>query len=98
MAMNTSSIKVFKVLDVLFRNFASGYTPSDLAKATDIDSPTITRIVNTLVEAGYAERTADTGRIRLSMNVARKAIQIMQSIESAEQRLQETKHRLLTPN
>lgn len=93
-----SATKVFAVLDALFRNFAHGYTPGELAKATGMSPSDITRYVATLVEAGYAERITDTDRIRVSVGLARKAIQIMQSLDAAERRIQETRNRLMTIN
>ncbi len=95
---NKSAARVFAVLDVLFRNFTNGYTPGELATATGFAPGDITRLVLTLEEAGYAERIPDTGRIRVSVAIARKAIQIMQSLDAAERRIQETRSRLTTIN
>lgn len=93
---NQSAGKVFTVLDVLWRNFANGYTPGDLAKATGLSASSITVYVNTLIEAGYAERIPSTERIRVSVQAARKAMQVMQSLDAEEQRLGEIKNRLFT--
>lgn len=93
-----SATKVFAVLDALFRNFAHGFTPGELAKATGMSPSDITRYVATLIDAGYAERITDTDRIRVSVGLARKAIQIMQSLDAAERRIQETRNRLMTIN
>lgn len=93
-----SAAKVFTVLDVLFRDFQHGYTSGDLAKATGLSGSDITRFVNTLMEAGYAERIPDTGRIRVSIAAARKAMQVLQSLDSAENRINETRGRILTVN
>lgn len=93
---NKSAPKVLAVLDALFRNFADGYTPGELATATGFEPPEITRYVLTLEQAGYAERIPQTGRIRVSVSLARKAIQVMQSMDAAEHRLREIKSRLYT--
>lgn len=97
-ATNKSATKVFSVLNVLFRNFAQGFTPSELARATELSPSDITRYVATLIDTGYAERVPDTDRIRVSVALARKAIQIMQSLDAAERRLQETRNRIMTSN
>lgn len=97
-ATNKSATKVFAVLDVLFRNFAQGFTPSELARATELSPSDITRYVATLIDTGYAERIPDTDRIRVSVSLARKAIQIMQSLDAAERRIQETRNRIMTSN
>lgn len=93
---NASAIKLFTVLDVLWRNFANGYTPGELAKATGLTASSITVYVTTLIEAGYAERIPSTDRIRVSVPVARKALQVMQSLDAEERRIGEIKNRLFT--
>lgn len=93
---NQSAIKLFTVLDVLWRNFANGYTPGELAKATGLPACSITVYVNTLEEAGYAERIPETGRVRVSVQAARKALQVMQSLDAEESRVTEIRKRLLT--
>lgn len=95
---NKSATKVFAVLDVLFRNFAQGYTPGELAKASGMTPSDITRYVATLVDAGYAERIPETDRIRVSISLARKSIQIMQSLDAAAARVNEIRNRLMTNN
>lgn len=91
-----SAAKVLAVLDVLLRNFAHGFSPSELVQATGFSGSDITRYVQTLEQAGYAERIPENNRIRVGIRVAKSAVQIMQSLESAENRLQETKARLFT--
>lgn len=93
---NQSAAKVFTVLDVLWRNFANGYTPGELAKATGLSASNITHYVHTLVEAGYAERIHETSRVRISVAAARKALQVLQSLDAEERRLSEIKNRLHT--
>ena len=93
---NQSAIKLFTVLDVLWRNFAIGYTPGDLARATGLTASSITVYVSTLIEAGYAERIPETDRIRISVQAARKALQVMQSLDAEDRRVTEIRNRLLT--
>jgi DNA-binding IclR family transcriptional regulator len=95
---NQSAAKVFSVLDVLWRNFANGYTPGELAKATGLPPSGITGYVATQIEAGYAERIPDTDRIRVSVQAARKALQVLNSMDAEERRLSEIKSRLYTQN
>jgi len=89
-----SALKVFAVLDVLLRNFAHGFSNSELAKETGFKASDITRYSGTLVRAGYAERVPETGRLRPSHRLARQAVQILNSPNAAEQRLTEIKSRL----
>lgn len=89
-----SAVKVLQVLDVLLRNFAHGFSPKELIEATGFSGTDITRYVNTLEQAGFAERIQETGRIRPSHRHARYAVQILQSLESAQNRLTEARNRL----
>lgn len=91
---NKSAGKVLNVLDVLLRNFAHGFSPTELVKETGYSPSDITRYVNTLESAGFAERIPETGRIRPSYRLARQAVQILQSLEAAQNRLIEARNRL----
>jgi DNA-binding IclR family transcriptional regulator len=86
--------KVLTVLDVLMRNFAHGFSSTELSRETGISMSALTRYVATLENAGFAERIQETGRIRPSHRHARYAVQIMNSLASAEQQLDQTKNRL----
>ena len=89
-----SAAKVLAVLDVLLRNFAYGFTPTELAKETGFSASDITRYVQTLELAGYAERIAETNRIRPSCRLAMRAIQIMVALDHAAQKIYELKTRI----
>jgi Transcriptional regulator len=89
-----SALKVFQVLDVLLRNFAHGFSPKELIEATGFTGTDITRYVNTLEQAGFAERIQETGRIRPSERVARHAVQILHSLNAAERQLAELNQRI----
>jgi DNA-binding IclR family transcriptional regulator len=89
-----SAIKVLAVLDVLLRNFAHGFSPTELARETGYSASDITRYVATLEKSGFAERIAETGRIRPSHRLAQQAVQILKSLESAADRIRESQNRL----
>lgn len=89
-----SAVKVLAVLDVLLRNFAHGFSPTQLAKETGFSTSDITRYVATLENAGFAERIPETGRIRPSHRLAQHAVQILKSLESAAERIKESQNRL----
>lgn len=92
-----SAGKVLEVLNVLLGNFAHGLTPGELAKATSLSPSNITRYIATLEEKGFAERVAETGRIRPSVRLAQQAVVILRSLDSARQRVDEIVHRVCTP-
>lgn len=89
-----SAAKVLDVLNVLMGHFANGLTPSELAQATELSPPNITRYVATLEERGFAERIPETGRIRPSIRLARQATTILRSLDAAKQRLDELTNRI----
>lgn len=89
-----SGEKVLDVLNVLLRNFALGYTPSELAAATKMSPSLITRCVATLEAKGFAERIPETGRIRASHRHAQFAVSIMKSLSDAQSRAQESMQRI----
>lgn len=88
--------KVLEVLNVLSGHFAHGLSPSELAQATGLSPSNITRYVATLIEAGFAERIAETGRIRPSARFALIAVSIMRSLDQAKARLDELSNRIST--
>lgn len=92
--MSGSAVKVFKVLDVLSRNFFHGFSPTEIGRETGYSLSAINGYVNTLVEAGYAERIQETGRIRPSTRYAKQAVQILHAMEAAETQVKEIKSRL----
>lgn len=91
---NSSAAKVLAVQEVLMRNFYHGFSPAELITATGFSASDITRYVETLVQSGWAERIPETARIRPSVKIAQLAIQILNSMNSAEQNLNELKQRI----
>lgn len=91
-----SAEKVLEVLTVLMGHFAHGLTPGELAKATGLSASNITRYVATLIDAGFAERIPETGRIRPSVRLAQHAVAILRSLDNAKQRIDEIQNRLAT--
>lgn len=93
--MSKSAVKVFMVLDVLERNFYHGYTPTELAEATGFALCDINSYVNTLLEAGRAERIQQTGRIRVAVaKGAQRAVQMLHSLNSARNEINELDQRI----
>ncbi|MEC4750031.1 helix-turn-helix domain-containing protein [Methylomicrobium sp. Wu6] len=89
-----STLKVLAVMKVLTRNMAHGFSSSELARETGLSASDITRYVNTLENAGFAERIAETGRIRPSIWFAKSSLAMLHSIDQAQERLGEIKQRM----
>jgi DNA-binding IclR family transcriptional regulator len=88
--------KGLKLLDILFGNFARGFSNSELAQATGLSPSDITRYTAALIDAGYAERVPETDAIRVSHRLAKMALQVMTSLDAASARIEESKQRLTT--
>lgn len=89
-----SGEKVLQVLDTLLRNFAHGFSSSELSKATGFSMSNITIYVATLEARGFAERITETGRIRASHRMAQHAVAIMRSLQTEEDRARESINRI----
>lgn len=90
-----ASAKTLDVLAVLLEaNFLAGLSPNELAQATGLAAPDITRHVATLEAKGFAERLPDTGRIRASHSLARHAVRILSALDAAQRRLDATRQTL----
>ena len=83
----TSAEKVLDVLDVLLKNFAVGFTNSELMELTGLPAHSISRYVVILENAGFAERIPETNRIRPSHKLAQHAVAILMSLDEAKQRI-----------
>lgn len=87
-----------KTLDVLAAlleaNYLTGLSSTDLCKATGLSASDITRHVATLEAKGFAERIAETGRLRAGHGLARHAVRIMTTLDTAQRRLDATRQAL----
>ena len=89
-----ASLTTLKVLRLLERHFAYGLTNSDIAHGCGISAPQVIHHVAALVEAGYAERIPETGRIRPSVRMAQACYVILKSLDDATGRAQELTNRI----
>lgn len=96
MSTHKSATCILNVLDLLLRHTVHGLTPSDVVKATGYSAPNVTRYIQTLEEAGWAERIPETNRIRASLRVAQRAVALMNEFDRAQTRLNEMRTRITT--
>jgi len=92
-----SSATTLRILALLQRHFAYGLTNSDIATALSIERSAVTRHVQILEVEGFAERIAETGRIRASVRQAQACHAILQSLEAIVARMTEVRNRITTP-
>jgi DNA-binding IclR family transcriptional regulator len=86
--------KILRVLDLLLRHFPHGLTQADICKACDISPTACHTYVATLTESGFAETIPETGRVRPSHRLARAAFEILQALDSARTRTDESINRI----
>lgn len=91
-----ASITTLRVLNLLLRHFAHGLTNGEIAKTEHLSPSMATRHVQALEAAGFAERVPETGRIRPSVRLAQHAVGILQSLETASNRMTELRSRITT--
>lgn len=87
--INAAQMRGYKTLKALFGHEANGVDCIDLAKQLGQSKSQVYKDLATLSAAGLAEQLPDK-RWRLSSSLAREAVKIMNSIDSARRRLEET--------
>nr|VFK21448.1 MAG: IclR helix-turn-helix domain-containing protein [Candidatus Kentron sp. LPFa]VFK69616.1 MAG: IclR helix-turn-helix domain-containing protein [Candidatus Kentron sp. UNK]VFK73978.1 MAG: IclR helix-turn-helix domain-containing protein [Candidatus Kentron sp. UNK] len=91
---NMALEKALGILDLLMDHFTEGLTPMEIAKATGMSPPAVTRAIHTLRDTGHAEQMPENGRWRASHELARKATYILQSLDTARRRTEESLARI----
>lgn len=91
---NKSAVKIFAVLDVLWLNFAVGFTQTEIREATGLSATLVHRYIKTLIEVGYAEEINGTKRYRPSHRLAHRATLVLHSLNEIERNVKESINRL----
>lgn len=91
-----SSATTLRVLNLLMRHFAHGITNKDIAQALSLQPSAVTRHTQILEEEGFAERIAETGRLRASVRMAQACHAIQQDLQRATSRYTELSARIST--
>lgn len=86
--------RILKLLTALSGNEVAGITPSALAKIQSCSQSLVTRDLDNLRTAGFAEQTR-TGTWRLSPHLVQMSIRISLALVKAEGELAEIKHRFM---
>lgn len=83
-----------RILNLLGRHFAHGLANKDIAATLGLDPSMVTRHVAALEAEGFAERIAETGRVRPSVRFGQMAVDILKDLDSATNRYQELNRRI----
>ncbi len=89
---NNAQMRGYQTLKALFGHEVAGIECAELAKQLGREKAQVFKDLSTLQAAGFAEQLPDK-RWRLSSNLAREAIKIMNGLDMARQRLDETARR-----
>lgn len=89
-----ASLTTLRILALLQKHFAHGLTNSDIAKTTGISPSQVVHHTAALEAEGFAERIAETSRIRPSIKHAQACYQITRSLEDAAARVGELQSRI----
>ena len=90
---NAAQQRILKLLLTLFGDVVNGYPPAALAKAMECAASAITRDLDNLRTAGLAERDEATGHWRLTPRLPQQTFKVLNAIDAAQRRVDETRNR-----
>ncbi len=90
---NEAQQRLMRVVISLFGDVIHGYPPAVLAKAVDCSQSVITRDLDNLRTAGWAERLEATGHWRLTPRLPQQAIKVFNALDAAQRRVDEARNR-----
>lgn len=85
--------RVLRLINLLAGNEITGLAPADIARQQGCSASMVTRDLDNLRTAGFAEQVPETQRWRLAPHVVQIAIHHLAALERSEQRLTEIKNR-----
>ena len=89
-----AALPVLDVLQALCGYAITGASNKDLAEATRLAPPAMTRACATLVAQGWCRKSEETGRFYPTHQFTRLAFRVLDDIQRAEQRLQDQRQAL----
>ncbi|MDH2233083.1 MarR family transcriptional regulator [Delftia tsuruhatensis] len=90
---NAAQQRILQLIGLLAGHELQGLAPSELAKGMNVTASTITRDLDNLRSAGWAEQTPQAGRWRLSPQVVQISLRHAAAIRAGEQTLQDVVQR-----
>ena len=90
---NEAQQRLMRLTLALFGDVVDGYPPAALAKALGVSPSVITRDLDNLRTAGWAERDEATGHWRLTPRLPQQAIKVFNAIDAAQRRADEARNR-----
>jgi len=90
---NDAQQRILNVLFALCLDAVNGFAPSKLAELVSASPSAITRDLDNLRTAGLAERVEATGCWRLTPRLPQQAINILNSVDAQQRRVDEVRNR-----
>lgn len=90
---NEGQQRILRLVMLLAGNEVTGLAPADIARQQGCSAPIVTRDLDNLRTAGFAEQVPETQRWRLSPEVVQIATRHMAALDRAEQSLSATRNR-----
>lgn len=90
---NPAQQRVLKIMLALFGHEVDGLSPSQIAKLVDTTASNVTRDIYNMIEVGVVERISHNDNLRISPRVGQKALQLLNQLSLASQRLDEIRNR-----
>ncbi len=96
---NEAQQRLMRLVLVMFGDVVNGYPPSVLAKAVGCAQPVITRDLDNLATAGWAERDEEALTWRLTPRLPQQAVKVFTAVDKAERRAEQARQRFTrSPN
>lgn len=90
---NDGQQRILRLVNLLAGHEITGIAPADIARQQGCPASMVTRDLDNLRTAGFAELVPETGRWRLAPQVVQIALAHMAALDRAESRLAETRQR-----
>lgn len=90
---NAAQQRLLQLIDLLAGHELAGLAPGEIAKALAVGASTVTRDLDNLRTAGWAEITPKGDRWRLAPHVVRISLRHAAALRTAEQQLQDVMRR-----
>lgn len=90
---NAAQQRLLMLIDLLAGHELQGLAPTAIARAMDCSGPVITRDLDNLRTAGWAERTPDGNNWRLSPHAVQISLRHAAAIRAGEQELKDVVQR-----
>lgn len=95
---NAAQQRLLQLIDLLAGHELQGVAPAEIAKALRVSASVVTRDLDNLRTAGWAEQTPQGGRWRLAPHVVQISLRHAAAIQAGQQQLNDVVQRFSRTN